>query len=218
MSNNSSYNELVLKFANVNGSGSASANTFCAKALFRMGIPVSAKNIFPSNIQGLPTWYEIKISESEQLARRDGIDIMVAMNAQTYDQDINEVLENGTFIYDSSLLRDFKRDDINIIGIPIAKLCADAYTDSRQRQLFKNIVYLGSLSLLIGIDFDVIKQLLSDQFSSKPKLYDQNIKALEIGRQYVKENIKYPLEKQVRKSNKNTNKIMINGNEAAGLG
>ena len=161
---------------------------FCAKAL--LTLKSASENIFPSNIQGLPTWYEIKISESEQLARRDGIDIMVAMNAQTYDQDINEVLENGTFIYDSSLLRDFKRDDINIIGIPIAKLCADAYTDSRQRQLFKNIVYLGSLSLLIGIDFDVIKQLLSDQFGSKPKLYDQNIKALEIGRQYVKENIK----------------------------
>ena len=109
MSNNLAYNELVLKFANVNGSGSASANAFCAKSLFRMGIPISAKNIFPSNIQGLPTWYEIKISDSEQLARRDGIDIMVAMNAQTYDQDINEVVKGGTFIYDSSLLRDFKR-------------------------------------------------------------------------------------------------------------
>jgi 2-oxoglutarate/2-oxoacid ferredoxin oxidoreductase subunit alpha len=218
MSSDSVYNELVLKFSNVNGSGSASANAFCAKALFRMGIPVSAKNIFPSNIQGLPTWYEIKISESEKLARRDGIDIFVAMNAQTYDQDINEVIENGSFIYDSSLLRDFKRDDINIIGIPIAKLCADAYSDTRQRQLFKNIVYLGSLSLLIGIDFDIIKQLLSDQFHNKPKLIEQNVKALEIGRKYIEDNIKYPLNKQVRKSNKNTNKIMINGNEAAALG
>ena len=218
MSSDSVYNELVLKFANVNGSGSASANAFCAKALFRMGIPVSAKNIFPSNIQGLPTWYEIKISESEKLARRDGIDIFVAMNAQTYDQDINEVIENGSFIYDSSLLRDFKRDDINIIGIPIAKLCADAYSDTRQRQLFKNIVYLGSLSLLIGIDFDIIKQLLSDQFHNKPKLIEQNVKALEIGRKYIEDTIKYPLNKQVRKSNKNTNKIMINGNEAAALG
>ena len=218
MSNNLAYNELVLKFANVNGSGSASANAFCAKSLFRMGIPISAKNIFPSNIQGLPTWYEIKISDSEQLARRDGIDIMVAMNAQTYDQDINEVVKGGTFIYDSSLLRDFKRKDINIIGIPIAKLCASEYKDPRQRQLFKNIVYLGSLSLLIGIDFDIIKQLLSDQFKSKQKLYDQNVIALEIGREYIKSNIKYPLDKQVRKSNKNNNKIMINGNEAAALG
>ena len=142
MSSNITYNELVIKFANVNGSGSASANTFCAKSLYRMGIPISAKNIFPSNIQGLPTWYEITISESEKLARKEKVDVMVAMNAQTYASDIDEVASGGTFIYDNSIQRKFDRDDIRVIGIPIAKLCAAEYTDQRQRQLFKNIVYL----------------------------------------------------------------------------
>ncbi len=218
MSNNITYNELVIKFANVNGSGSASANTFCAKSLYRMGIPISAKNIFPSNIQGLPTWYEITISESEKLARKEKVDVMVAMNAQTYASDIDEVASGGTFIYDNSIQRKFDRDDIRVIGIPIAKLCAAEYTDQRQRQLFKNIVYLGSLSLLIGIDIDVIEKLLSDQFKGKQNLFDANIKALTIGRKYVADNIEYPLDKQVRKCNRNANKIMINGNEAAALG
>ena len=111
MSSNITYNELVIKFANVNGSGSASANTFCAKSLYRMGIPISAKNIFPSNIQGLPTWYEITISESEKLARKEKVDVMVAMNAQTYASDIDEVASGGTFIYDNSIQRKFDRDD-----------------------------------------------------------------------------------------------------------
>tara|TARA_Y100000590_G_scaffold458649_1_gene613807 strand:+ start:12054 stop:13895 length:1842 start_codon:yes stop_codon:yes gene_type:complete len=218
MSNDAIYNELVIKFANVNGSGSASANTFCAKSLFRMGIPISAKNIFPSNIQGLPTWYEITISETGKLSRKEEVDVMIAMNAQTYDSDIMQVCEGGTFIYDNSIERTFSRDDIRIIGIPIAKLCADEFTDSRQRQLFKNIVYLGSLSLLIGIDIDVIEKLLSDQFKNKDNLLKANLIALNIGRKYVMDHIKYPLDKQVRKSNKNNNKILINGNEAAAIG
>ncbi|MGI9312302.1 MAG: 2-oxoacid:acceptor oxidoreductase family protein, partial [Alphaproteobacteria bacterium] len=218
MSNNISYNELVIKFANVNGSGSASANTFCAKSLYRMGIPISAKNVFPSNIQGLPTWYEITVSESGKLARKEKIDVMIAMNAQTYKTDIDAVNVGGTFIYDNSIKRQFSRDDIRVIGIPIARLCAQEYSDARQRQLFKNIVYLGSLSLLIGIDLDVIEKLLSEQFKSKKNLLEANFKALSIGRKYVQENIAYPLEMQVRKCNKNVNKIMINGNEAAALG
>ena len=171
-----------------------------------MGIPISAKNIFPSNIQGLPTWYEITISESEKLARKEKVDVMVAMNAQTYASDIDEVASGGTFIYDNSIQRKFDRDDIRVIGIPIAKLCAAEYTDQRQRQLFKNIVYLGSLSLLIGIDIDVIEKLLSDQFKGKQNLFDANIKALTIGRKYVADNIEYPLDKQVRKCNRNANK------------
>ena len=218
MSNDAIYNELVIKFANVNGSGSASANAFCAKSLFRMGIPISAKNIFPSNIQGLPTWYEITISETGKLSRKEGVDVMIAMNAQTYDSDIMEVFEGGTFIYDNSIERTFSRDDIRIIGIPIARLCSNEFSDPRQRQLFKNIVYLGSLSLLIGIDIDVIEKLLSDQFKNKDNLLKANLIALNIGRKYVMDHIKYPLDKQVRKSNKNKNKILINGNEAAAIG
>ena len=135
-----------------------------------MGIPISAKNVFPSNIQGLPTWYEITVSESGKLARKEKIDVMIAMNAQTYKTDIEAVNVGGTFIYDNSIKRQFSRDDIRVIGIPIARLCAQEYSDARQRQLFKNIVYLGSLSLLIGIDLDVIEKLLSEQFKSKKNL------------------------------------------------
>ncbi|MDG1972406.1 MAG: 2-oxoacid:acceptor oxidoreductase family protein, partial [Paracoccaceae bacterium] len=141
MQPNRIFNDFVLKFANVNGSGSASANLLCAKTLFRMGIPVAAKNIFPSNIQGLPTWYEIRASEEGYLARREGIDIMVAMNPQSYAQDVMEVSPGGALIYDSSREREFGREDIQVIGIPIARMCADEWSNPRQRQLFKNMVY-----------------------------------------------------------------------------
>ena len=212
------FNEFVLKFANVNGSGSASANLLCAKALFRMGLPVSPKNVFPSNIQGMPTWYEIRVSESGNLSRREGIDVMVAMNPQTYMDDRDSVISGGTLIYDSTWQRDFERSDINIVGIPIARLVAAEYSDPRQRQLFKNTVYLGALSKLIDIDIGVIEQLINEQFKAKPKLIEPNLKALEIGRSYVADNLDYPLRVRVRRAGENTGKIMITGNEAAALG
>jgi 2-oxoglutarate/2-oxoacid ferredoxin oxidoreductase subunit alpha len=212
------FNEFVLKFANVNGSGSASANQLCAKALFRMGLPVSPKNIFPSNIQGLPTWYEIRVSEAGHLARREGIDVMVAMNPQTYAKDVAEVVAGGAIIYDSTWPRDFGRKDINQIGIPIAQLCAENWSDPRQRQLFKNVVYLGALSWLLEIDIDIIEKLIAEQFRAKPKLVEPNVKALHIGRDHVIEHVEARLPVRARKSNGTSGKIMINGNEAAALG
>ena len=178
------FNDFVLKFGNINGSGSASANLLCAKALFRMGLPVTPKNIFPSNIQGMPTWYEIRVSEAGFQARRDGIDVMVAMNPQTYRQDVKCVVPGGTLIYDSTMKRNFGRDDIDVLGIPISKLCADNWSDPRQRQLFKNVVYLGALARLIDIDNEILETLIAEQFRSKPKLVKPNIEALEIGREY----------------------------------
>ena len=172
------YNEFVLKFGTVNGSGSASANLLGAKALFRMGIPVSAKNIFPSNIQGLPTWYEIRVSEAGHMARREGIDVMVAMNPQSYKRDTAEVVPGGALIYDSTLQRDFGREDIVVIGIPLAKICAEHWSNTRQRQLFKNVIYIGALISLIGLDAEVLEGLIADQFKSKPKLIEPNLKAL----------------------------------------
>jgi 2-oxoglutarate/2-oxoacid ferredoxin oxidoreductase subunit alpha len=212
------FNEFVLKFANVNGSGSASANLLCAKALFRMGLPVSPKNIFPSNIQGMPTWYEIRVSEAGYLARRAGIDVMVAMNPQTYKQDVAEIVPGGTLVYDSSWPRDFGRADINIVGIPLAKLSAEAYSDPRQRQLFKNIIYLGALTRLIEIDVEVVEALLAEQFRAKPKLVEPNMQALNIGRDYVRDHVPHPLKVRVRKADGTRGKIMMTGNEAAGLG
>ena len=212
------FNEFVLKFANVNGSGSASANLLCAKALFRMGLPVSPKNIFPSNIQGLPTWYEIRVSEAGHLGRREGVDVMVAMNPQTYTQDAADVVSGGTIIYDSTWPRDFGRGDVEQIGIPIAQLCAEAWSDPRQRQLLKNIVYLGALSWLIEIDLEIVEKLIGEQFRAKPKLVESNIEALHMGRDYVQEHVAKRLAVRARKSNGTAGKIMISGNEAAGLG
>ena len=139
-------NDFVVKFANVNGSGSASANLLFAKSLFRMGLGVVPKNVFPSNIQGLPTWYEVRVTERGHGARRGGVDVMVAMNPQTYAQDLAEIVSGGYLIYDSSLPRPFPREDIEVLGIPIARMCADAYISPRERQLFKNVVYVGALT------------------------------------------------------------------------
>ncbi|MEM7442378.1 MAG: 2-oxoacid:acceptor oxidoreductase subunit alpha [Pseudomonadota bacterium] len=211
-------NEFVLKFANVNGSGSASANLLCAKALFRMGLPVSAKNIFPSNIQGMPTWYEIRVSEAGHTARREGVDIMVAMNPQTYGQDVESLVAGGTLIYDNTLPRDFGRTDINVIGIPLAQLSASSYSDQRQRQLFKNVIYLGALARLINIDMDVIQGLIQQQFKAKPKLIEPNFAALQMGWDYADQNVADLPSHQARTSDKNDGKIMIQGNEAAALG
>ncbi len=212
------FNEFVLKFGTVNGSGSASANLLCAKALFRMGIPVSAKNIFPSNIQGLPTWYEIRVSEAGHTARRDGVDVMVAMNPQSYKRDTAEVVAGGLLIYDSTFERDFGREDINIVGIPIARICAEHWTDTRQRQLFKNLLYVGALIELIGLDAAVVEDLIAQQFHAKPMLVEPNHKALHLGRDYVRENIDIRAEVRARPANGTKNKIIMSGNEAAGLG
>lgn len=211
-------NEFVIKFANVNGSGSASANLMCAKSFFRMGLPVSAKNIFPSNIQGLPTWYEIRVSEAGHTARRDGIDVMVAMNPASYDRDVAEVVPGGTLIYDSSKERDFGRDDITVIGVPCARLCADNWVDPRQRQLFKNLVYLGALIELIGIEPEVVEGLIADQFKAKPKLVEPNVKALNLGRDWTRAHVRTRPGVAVRRTDKTDGKIMMQGNDAAGLG
>ena len=189
----SGINDFVVKFATVNGSGSASANTMFAKTLFRMGIPVSPKNIFPSNIQGLPTWYEVRVSEKGYLARRDGIDLMVAMNPQTYMEDAAEVVKGGWLLYDSSMPRNWGRDDIHVLPVPIAAMCAKKWTDPRQRQLFKNMVYVGALAGLLDMDVEVIKQVVADQLKGKEKLVSANMEAVALGRHYAIENFPCPL-------------------------
>ena len=189
------YNEFVIRFANVNGSGSASANGMFAKALFRMGIPVGTRNVFPSNIQGLPTWFEVRASEKGYLGRREIVDIMVAMNAETYAQDVQELRSGGYLIYDNSKgrIRELERNDVERLGIPITKLVQPEFSDPKQRQLFKNIVYLGALSALLGIDFDVISGMVSEQYRGKDALIRPNIRALEIGRQYARQYLQCPL-------------------------
>ena len=214
----SGINDFVVKFATVNGSGSASANLMFTKTLFRMGIPVSPKNIFPSNIQGLPTWYEVRVSGKGYLARRDGIDLMVAMNQQTYLDDLAEVVPGGWFIYDSTMPRIWPRDDINVIGIPIAAMCAERWSDVRQRQLFKNMVYVGALAALLEMDVSVLEGVVRDQLRGKEKLVDANMEAIALGRDYVVEHCQYPLPFKAEAADAAKGKIMVQGNDAAGLG
>ncbi|HEY5717573.1 MAG TPA: 2-oxoacid:acceptor oxidoreductase subunit alpha [Motiliproteus sp.] len=216
-----SVNEFVIRFANVNGTGSASANLLFAKSLFRMGIPVSPRNVFPSNIQGMPTWYEVRVSEKGYLGRRGGgADIVVAMNAQSLAQDMRNVLPGGYFLYDSTKPIDpsLIRSDVNILGMPISEICLREYTDPRQRQLFKNVIYVGALAALLDIEFEVIKGLVADQFKGKEKLIIPNIYALELGYQYAATQFECPLGIRVKRSDQVGDRIMVDGNTATGLG
>ncbi len=215
-----SVNDFVIKFANVNGTGSASANNLFAKALFRMGLPVSPKNIFPSNIQGLPTWYEVRVSEKGYLGRRGGVDIILSVNPQSMAQDIREIEPGGYFIYDNTKPLDLRllRKDITVIGLPLTRICNEKYQDPRQRQLFKNVIYVGALAALLDIDFKVLTDLVADQFKGKEKLILPNIKALELGHQYAKDNFECPIGIRVKAADKVGDKILLDGNTALGLG
>src|SRR5471030_1569076 len=212
-------NDFVVKFANVNGSGSASANALFAKAILRMGVPVSPRNIFPSNIQGLPTWYEVRVCERGWLGRRGGVDFMVAMNPQTWDKDVTEIEPGGYLFYDSTkpLPPEKFRDDIHVIGMPLMQICNATYTDPRQRQLFKNIIYVGALAALLDIDMEEVEKLVAEQYKGKEKLLEPNVKALRMGRDYAREHLP-PIGLRVSPSDRVGTKIFLEGNNAAALG
>jgi 2-oxoglutarate ferredoxin oxidoreductase subunit alpha len=213
-------NDFVVKFANVNGSGSASANELFAKSFLRMGIPVSPRNIFPSNIQGLPTWYEVRVTEKGHLGRRGGCDLMVAMNPQTWAQDVKEIDPGGYLFYDSTkpLPKSKFRDDIFVIGMPLTEICNATYTDARERQLFKNIIYVGALAGMMGIEPEVIAELIGEQYKGKEKLLKPNLNALQMGLNYAKEHLKDALGLKVKRAYNVGDKIFIDGNSAAALG
>jgi 2-oxoglutarate ferredoxin oxidoreductase subunit alpha len=216
----SAINDFVVKFANVNGSGSASANELFAKAILRMGVPVSPRNIFPSNIQGLPTWYEVRVNEKGYVGRRGGVDLMVGMNPQTWDADLKEIEPGGYLFYDSTkpLPKSKFRDDVQPIGVPLTEISNRTYTDARQRQLFKNIMYIGALSALLDLDIGVIEKLLGEQYKGKERLLDANKQALHLGRDYVIEHLPHPLGLQVRHADAVGDRIFVDGNTAAALG
>lgn len=215
-----SVNDFVIRFANVNGTGSASANNMFVKSVFRMGVPVSPKNIFPSNIQGLPTWYEVRVCEQGYIGSRGGVDIAVCMNPQSMAQDISTVESGGYVVYDSSKPLDLRmhRDDVSFIGLPLTEICRNEYSDPRQRQLFKNVIYIGALSALLNIEFAVLKDLVGDQFRGKEKLIAPNMHALELGYQYARENFKCPLGIRLERRDLVGDKILIEGNDALALG
>jgi len=213
-------NDFVIKLANVNGTGSASANTLLMKAIFRMGVPVMGKNYFPSNIQGLPTWYEIRVTRDGYVARSGRVDVLVAMNAETYARDVKEVSPGGYLVYDSTWPRPtlLQREDITIIGVPLARLCNENFQGVRARILMKNISYVGVLAALLDIDMEKIKELLNETYASKQQLVATNLKAIELGYHYTKQNFDCPLPLRVRAMDKTSGHIMIDGNTAAGLG
>src|SRR5690554_3616893 len=195
MTQREGINDFVVRFANVNGTGSASANNLFAKAIFRMGIPISPKNIFPSNIQGLPTWYEIRVSEQGYLGRREGVDLMVSVNPQSMPRDVASVKPGGYFVYDNTkpLAANLVRDDIHYVGIPMTEIANRAFSNPRIRQLLKNIIYVGGVSVLLDLDVYEIERLLAEQFEKKPHLVADNLKALQLGMDYVREHVAHPL-------------------------
>ena len=213
-------NDFVVKFANVNGSGSASANELFARSLLRMGVPVSPRNIFPSNIQGLPTWYEVRVSEASWLGRRGGCDLMVAMNPQTWDQDLAEITPGGYLLYDSSkpLPPSKFRDDVHVLGVPLTELAATRYTDPRERQLLKNIVYVGVLAAMLGIEPEVIASLLGEQYTGKAKLIQPNLDAFMMGLHHGHEYLGDALGLKVERRDAVGRRIFIEGNAATALG
>ncbi|TKB08367.1 2-oxoacid:acceptor oxidoreductase subunit alpha [Desulforhopalus sp. IMCC35007] len=215
-----SINDFVVRFANVNGSGSASANNLFAKAIFRIGVPVSPKNIFPSNIQGLPTWYEVRVNEQGFLGRRGGVDLTVAVNGQTLHKDYRDLLPGGYFVYDSSkdLPDDFQRDDITIIGIPFTQLCNDEFKNPKLRQILRNIIYVGSLAFLLDLELSVLTESITKQFQKKPKLAEPNIKALELGYDFARDHYPDTCKLSLRPSDRVGNDILMDGNSAIGLG
>jgi len=213
-------NDFVIKFANVNGSGSASANRLFARSFLRMGVPIASRNIFPSNIQGLPTWYEVRVTEAGHLGRRGGVDLMVAMNPQTWDRDVAEIEPGGYLFYDSTrpLPPSKFRPDITVVGMPLTAICNERYKDPRQRQLFKNIIYVGALASLLGIEMGEVEKLIAEQFRGKDKLIPPNYEALHMGRDWAEANLKGAIGLEVRRADAVGDRIFIDGNDAAGLG
>jgi len=213
-------NDFALKIGTVNGTGSASANSLLLQALYRMGVPVSGKNVFPSNIQGLPTWYEIRVNKDGYTARSPDFQLIVAMNPQSYARDIEEVVSGGWVIYDNSreLDDEFRREDVSFIGIPLAEMCVREFEGSRTRILMKNITYCGALVALLDIDEEVVRQMITEKFAAKKHLVDANFKAIEMGRDYVREHYGHPLPIRLEPMTANADKVIVTGNAAAALG
>ncbi|EQD69714.1 pyruvate flavodoxin/ferredoxin oxidoreductase domain-containing protein [mine drainage metagenome] len=213
-------NDFTIKIATVNGTGSASANTLLMKSIFRSGVPVMGKNFFPSNIQGLPTWYEIRVSRDGHVARSGTVELMVALNPETYARDVRELAPGGFLLYDSTWPRPvlLSRADITVIGVPLAKLCNENFTGVRTRILMKNICYAGALAALLNLDLERIRDLLGETYGRKPQLLESNMKAITLGFEYTRAHFPCPLPLSVERMDRTAGHIMIDGNTAAALG
>ncbi|MGQ0703417.1 MAG: 2-oxoacid:acceptor oxidoreductase subunit alpha [Gemmatimonadales bacterium] len=213
-------NDFAFKIATVNGTGSASANTLLMQAIFRMGIPVSGKNLFPSNIQGLPTWYEIRVNKDAYTARPAAVDLVVAMNPATHAQDAASVRPGGYLLYDSSWPQDqvLAREGITVLGAPLGRLCVENFQGDRERTLLRNVVYAGVIAALIEIDPGIMETSLRESFGRKPKLLNANFRALRLGYDYARKHFECPLPFRLEPMDATANHILIDGNMAAALG
>ncbi len=216
----SRINDFTLKIATVNGTGSASANTLLMKSIFRSGVPVMGKNFFPSNIQGLPTWYEIRVSHAGYLARSGSVELMVALNPETYARDVRELAPGGFLVYDSTWPRPvlLSRSDITVLGVPLARMCNENFTGVRTRILLKNICYAGVLAALLNLDLARMRELLGETYAKKPQLLESNVKALQLGFDYAREHFPCPLPLAIEPMTRTAGHVMIDGNTAAALG
>src|ERR671919_511325 len=216
----SRINDFAFKIATANGTGSASANGLIMQAIFRMGVPVTGKNVFPSNIQGLPTWYEIRVNKNGYTARTPHFDLMLALNAATYAKDVAEVRSGGYLLFDSSWPLDdkLKRPDITYIGIPLAEMCNATFKGVRERILMKNIAYAGALAALIGMDTEIVAALTKEKYAAKKSLLDSNEKAIALGYDYAKAHFDCPLPIHLEKMDATKDSILIDGNTAAAPG
>ena len=211
-------NDFVVRLANVNGSGSASANALLTRAIVRMGVPAAGKNYFPSNIQGLPTWFEIRVNEEGRLARSGRVDLVVAMNAETYAQDLAAVSPGGTFLYDDTWPRRFERDGVRVFGIPFARLCAEHYEAARTRILMKNVAVLGALVALLDLEMEVVRALVEENYRAKPHLAEANMRAIGLGHDHARAHLPCPLPVRVAPRDAAADQVVLNGNSAAALG
>jgi 2-oxoglutarate ferredoxin oxidoreductase subunit alpha len=211
-------NDFVVKFANTNGSGSASANELFARAILRMGVPIAVRNIFPSNIQGLPTWYEVRVSGEGWIGRRGGVDFVIAMNGQTWDKDVKELEPGGYLVYDSTkpMPQSKFRADINVIGVPLTEMANSRYDIPRDRQLLKNMIYVGAVGALLDMDHEEMVKLVAEQYAGKDRLIKPNVEALGLGRDYVLEHLKGKCGLSVKRADKVGDRIFVAGNDAAG--
>ncbi len=211
-------NDFSITVGTVNGSGSQTSNLTILRALFKMGIPVSGKNLFPSNIQGLPTWYTIRVSKDGYIARREDHEIVVAMNPASFPQDLAEVQPGGAFFYDDSIKFDVTREDISVYPMPVNKILREQNVPSHLKTLVANMVYVGVLAQMLGIDLDKIHQALDFHFRGKAKAIDINFNVIQAAANWASENLEKTDPYYVEAMDKTDGLIMADGNTAAALG
>src|SRR5580704_9776031 len=211
-------NDMTIQVATVNGSGSQSSNSVLLRSIFQMGVPVSGKNMFPSNIAGLPTWFTIRANKDGYIARKKEIDFLVAMNAETAQDDVKSLAPGAVVLYDEPLNLNQVRKDLIFYAVPFDKIVAPVCAEAKLRKLVKNMVYVGVVAKLLSIDMAEVEKAIRTQFASKPKAANLNLAAAKAGYDYTAASLTKLGPYVIERMNKTEGKIIIDGNSAAALG